>query len=199
VPPAAAAAVLLREKDARIASLERELAKLSTGTTATATGENETAAGFWQAKYVALERRHQQLQAQLQLARRAVTGNVDGGFLRDDRAADDDDDGEEEEVEEYADDADANWKLARENQELLMAWAGATKALAEREREIESLRAQVSGLKAWVSNSTRSDGQVQMSDEVFGEGMARLGNGLQNWVLVNFRRAKIGESCFFAW
>lgn len=41
--------------------------------------------------------------------------------------------------------------------------------------------------------STRSDGQAQTSDEVFGEGMAKLGNGLQNWVLVNFRRAKIGE------
>ena len=30
------------------------------------------------------------------------------------------------------------------------------------------------------------------SDEVFGDGMARLGNGLQNWVTVNFRRARLG-------
>lgn len=41
--------------------------------------------------------------------------------------------------------------------------------------------------------STRADGEAQTSDEVFGEGMARLGNGLQNWVLVNFRRAKLGK------
>lgn len=55
------------------------------------------------------------------------------------------------------------------------------------------LKAQVRGLKEWVSVSTRADGQAQTSDEVFGEGMARLGNGLQNWVLVNFRRARVGE------
>jgi hypothetical protein len=60
--------------------------------------------------------------------------------------------------------------------------------------EIARLQAQVRGLKEWVSVSTRADGQAQTSDEVFGEGMARLGNGLQNWVLVNFRRARVGKS-----
>jgi hypothetical protein len=33
------------------------------------------------------------------------------------------------------------------------------------------------------------DGQV--TDEVFGEIMQRLGNGLQNWIITNFRRVKI--------
>lgn len=60
------------------------------------------------------------------------------------------------------------------------------------ETENHDLRVQVRGLKDFVSTSTRSDGQT--SDEVFGDGMARLGNGLQNWVIVNFRKSKIGQS-----
>ena len=60
-----------------------------------------------------------------------------------------------------------------------------------RDDEIRTLRSQIRGLKEWVSTSTRADGQAQTSDEVFGEGMARLGNGLQNWVPVHFRRAKL--------
>ncbi|KAK3321024.1 hypothetical protein B0T19DRAFT_255693 [Cercophora scortea] len=66
--------------------------------------------------------------------------------------------------------------------------------LRGRDNEIRALRSQVRGLKEWVSTSTRSDGLAQTSDEVFGDGMTRLGNGLQNWVLVNFRRAKIDLS-----
>lgn len=68
-------------------------------------------------------------------------------------------------------------------------------SLREREDEIRDLRRQMRGLKEWVSNSTRADATgaaQQVSDEVFGAGMAKLGNGLQNWVLVNFRRAKVG-------
>lgn len=50
------------------------------------------------------------------------------------------------------------------------------------------------GLKEWVSNSTRAEATgaaQQASDEVLGAAMAKLGNELQNWVLVNFRRAKV--------
>lgn len=50
------------------------------------------------------------------------------------------------------------------------------------------------GLKEWVSNSTRAEATgaaQQVSDEVLGAAMAKLGNELQNWVLVNFRRAKV--------
>ena len=67
-------------------------------------------------------------------------------------------------------------------------------SLREREDEIRDLRRQMRGLKEWVSNSTRADATgaaQQVSDEVFGAGMSRLGNELQNWVLVNFRRAKV--------
>jgi activating signal cointegrator complex subunit 1 len=62
----------------------------------------------------------------------------------------------------------------------------------EREDEVAMLMSQVRGLKEWVSTSTRADGAAVTSDEVFAEGMANLGNGLQNWVVVNFRKAKLG-------
>jgi hypothetical protein len=83
--------------------------------------------------------------------------------------------------------------LDRED-ELRFAWRQAREVVEHKDGEIARLQAQVRGLKEWVSVSTRADGQAQTSDEVFGEGMARLGNGLQNWVLVNFRRARVGKS-----
>ncbi|KAL6915758.1 hypothetical protein ACHAPO_005220 [Fusarium lateritium] len=76
-----------------------------------------------------------------------------------------------------------------EREELREGWEVLRRELKERDDEIRGLRGQVRGLKEWVSNSTRTDGQE--CDEVFGDGMARLGNGLQNWVIVNFRKAKI--------
>ncbi|KAF5008293.1 hypothetical protein FDECE_5431 [Fusarium decemcellulare] len=76
-----------------------------------------------------------------------------------------------------------------ERQELREGWEVLRRELKERDDEIRGLRGQVRGLKEWVSNSTRTDGQT--CDEVFGDGMARLGNGLQNWVIVNFRKSKI--------
>ncbi|KAJ4414055.1 hypothetical protein N0V85_003316 [Neurospora sp. IMI 360204] len=84
--------------------------------------------------------------------------------------------------------------LRAERDELRSGWNAVQQSLREREDEIRDLRRQMRGLKEWVSNSTRADATgaaQQMSDEVFGAGMARLGNGLQNWVLVNFRRAKV--------
>jgi hypothetical protein len=38
----------------------------------------------------------------------------------------------------------------------------------------------------------------QLADEAFGERMQRLGNGLQNWVITNFRRVKIGKFSLFS-
>lgn len=77
-----------------------------------------------------------------------------------------------------------------ERGELRAGWEVLRREVKEREEEVKGLRAQVRGLKEFVSTSTRADGQT--SDEVFGDGMARLGNGLQNWVISHFRRAKIG-------
>lgn len=78
-----------------------------------------------------------------------------------------------------------------ERDELREGWEVLRRELKERDDEIRQLRGQVRGLKEWVSNSTRADGQT--CDEVFGDGMTRLGNGLQNWVIVNFRKAKLSE------
>jgi hypothetical protein len=81
-----------------------------------------------------------------------------------------------------------------EREELRQGWEVLRRELKERDDEIRSLRSQIRGLKEFVSTSTRTDDQT--SDEVFGDGMARLGNGLQNWVITNFRRAKLSK-CFF--
>ncbi|EAA26688.1 hypothetical protein GE21DRAFT_3493 [Neurospora crassa] len=84
--------------------------------------------------------------------------------------------------------------LRTERDELRSDWNAAQQSLREREDEIRDLRRQMRGLKEWVSNSTRAEATgaaQQVSDEVLGAAMAKLGNELQNWVLVNFRRAKV--------
>lgn len=78
-----------------------------------------------------------------------------------------------------------------EREELRRGWEVLRREIRERDDDIRGLRGQVRGLKEFVSTSTRTDGQT--SDEVFGDGMTRLGNGLQNWVIVNFRKAKMGR------
>lgn len=78
-----------------------------------------------------------------------------------------------------------------EREELRQGVEVLRRELQERDDEIRRLRGQVRGLKDFVSTSTRTDDQT--SDEVFGDGMTKLGNGLQNWVITNFRKAKLGE------
>lgn len=157
------AAAQLREKDERVAYLEkemgimerefqRELDKLSAN-------ESETAT-FWQAKHSALNQQFLRTDTELRLLRSEV------------------------DVREA------------EREELRGGWEVLRRELRERDEEIRRLRGQVRGLKEFVSTSTRTDGQT--SDEVFGDGMTRLGNGLQNWVIVNFRKAKLGECRVFS-
>ncbi|KAG8419338.1 hypothetical protein J3458_004213 [Metarhizium acridum] len=147
---------LVREKDDRIAYLEREmdimerefqreLDKLSQN-------ESETAT-FWQAKHSALNQQYLRTDTELRLLRAEV------------------------DVREA------------EREELRQGWEVLRRELKERDDEMRGLRSQIRGLKEFVSTSTRTDGQT--SDEVFGDGMARLGNGLQNWVITNFRRTKL--------
>ncbi|KAG6108232.1 hypothetical protein E4U31_007839 [Claviceps sp. LM219 group G6] len=59
----------------------------------------------------------------------------------------------------------------------------------ERDAEMGQLRGQVRDMKTFVSMSTRTEGQV--SDGVFGEGMGRLGMGVQSWVVRYFRRGRL--------
>ena len=78
-----------------------------------------------------------------------------------------------------------------EREELRQGWEVLRRELKERDDDIRGLRAQVRGLKEFVSTSTRTDGQT--CDEDLGVGMTRLGNGLQNWVITNFRKTKMGK------
>ena len=154
----ATSAQLVKEKDLRIAQLERELQVMESEFTREldrlSKAESETAT-FWQAKHSRLQQQIAHSDTAFQLLRAEVE-------LRE-----------------------------AERTELRAGWEDMQRAALDREEEMRALRNQVRGLKEWVSTSTRTDGQVA-SDEVFGDGMARLANGLQNWVIVHFRRAKLG-------
>ncbi|KAI1481264.1 hypothetical protein F4774DRAFT_46173 [Daldinia eschscholtzii] len=76
-----------------------------------------------------------------------------------------------------------------ERAELREGWDHLRREIKERDDEIRSLKGHISGLKQWVSTNTAKGHQT--SDEEFGDSMAKLGNGLQNWVIVHFRRAKL--------
>ncbi|KAI3327905.1 hypothetical protein HD806DRAFT_531239 [Xylariaceae sp. AK1471] len=71
--------------------------------------------------------------------------------------------------------------------ELREEWALLQRELRERDSEIRSLRSQITGLKQWVSTNTKKSDQT--SDEEFGETIARLRNGLQNWAVSYFRKS----------
>ncbi|TLD21511.1 hypothetical protein PspLS_09032 [Pyricularia sp. CBS 133598] len=144
---------LLREKDQRIAALERELDSLSHN-------ESERAA-FWQVQHSNLHQQFLRTDTELRLLRAEVE-------LR-----------------------------AAERDELRQDWDTARRDLAARECEVVDLRGQVRGLKEWLANSTRSaygGGGDAPADDVFADGFSRLYNGLQNWIISNFRRTKLDLS-----
>ncbi|KAI1325868.1 hypothetical protein F5Y16DRAFT_411171 [Xylariaceae sp. FL0255] len=76
-----------------------------------------------------------------------------------------------------------------EKAELREEWELLQSEVRERDNEIRSLQSQISGLKQWVSTSTKKSDQT--SDDEFREAMAKLRNGLQNWAVSNFRRCTI--------
>ncbi|ROW04215.1 hypothetical protein VSDG_00814 [Cytospora chrysosperma] len=149
-----------KEKDKRIASLERELSAMETEfkreLDKLSQSESETAS-FWQAKHSALNQQFLRTDMELRLLKEEIRA----------READ-------------TEAASRGWRDALEME------------LKQKNDEIRDLKAQVRGLKEWVSASTRADGTT--SDEVFGAGIANLGNGLQNWVITNFRKSKIDLS-----
>ncbi|PFH59989.1 hypothetical protein XA68_11603 [Ophiocordyceps unilateralis] len=89
--------------------------------------------------------------------------------------------------------AEGERRLA-ERDELLHGWDVLRRELRQRDDHVRRLAAQVRGLKDFVSSSTRCAGAQRTSDEVFGDAMGRLANGLQNWVIIHFRRAKLDVS-----
>jgi hypothetical protein len=158
-PSTAATAALLRDKDQRIADLERELSHSTTefaGLLDSLSQKESDSAGYWQAK-------HEHAASHLADADEELRALRTEAEVRD-----------------------------AQNADLASVAEALADRLSEREREAAELQAQVRGLKEFVSTSTRTDGQTATSDEVFGDGMARLGNALQNWVIVNFRKAKLG-------
>jgi activating signal cointegrator complex subunit 1 len=81
---------------------------------------------------------------------------------------------------------------AGENEELKEGWDFLKREIKARDDEIRRLRTDLMSLKKWLSTSTRTD--EQESDDLFAGDMARLGNGLQEWAIQHFRKAKIGKS-----
>lgn len=154
----AANALLLAERDDRIASLQKELAvmerEFSRELERLSRTESETST-FWQAKHSALHQQFLRADTELRLMRN------------------------EAEVREH------------ERDELRSGWDALRSTLAEKDAETRALRNQVRGLKEFVSTSTRTDGQQAATDESLAEALAMLANGLQNWVITNFRRAKL--------
>lgn len=82
--------------------------------------------------------------------------------------------------------------LLIERDSLRGRYEAARASAQDRTDEVESLRAQVQGLKRWVSSSGRSEGQV--TDSAIRTSVSDLAAGLQNWVLKNFRRSRLKPS-----
>ncbi|CAJ2511587.1 Uu.00g072120.m01.CDS01 [Anthostomella pinea] len=76
-----------------------------------------------------------------------------------------------------------------ERTELREGWEALRRELRDRNEEIRSLKGHIAGLKQWVSTSTKKSDQT--SDEEFGETVAKLRNGLQNWVVSHFRKSSL--------
>ncbi|RYO86288.1 hypothetical protein DL764_009027 [Monosporascus ibericus] len=151
--------MLLKEKDEKIAALERELAVMEGEFTREldrlSQNESETAS-FWQRKHSVLHQQFLRADTELRLLRSEV------------------------DVREA------------ERQELRDGWDVLRRELRARDDEILALKGHLNGMKQWVSASTRTDQQT--SDEEIGESMTKLGNSLQNWVIMHFRKAKLDFS-----
>lgn len=169
-------------KDARIADLEHDLATTTAefsvelaSLTQKLTTEMSTSA-FWQQKHSLLHQTFLKTDTDLRLLRSQQALHVS----------------QQEERERDIKTRISSLMLDRDA--FREAYNEAMGELRAKEEEVRVLQGQVRGLKSWVSSTGSSKGAEQVSDESFGEGMQRLGNGLQNWVITNFRRVKIGRS-----
>lgn len=175
----------ISELEAQAADHERELAQLRQRRLE----EAETAA-FWQKKHSTLNQAYLRTDTDLRLLRQEA-GAAQAG--REDRDRD-----IKTRISTLLLDREAFREAYNEAMGELSVAAGALGGRDETikglQGQVAGLKSQVAGLKNFVSASSKMDEQV--SDEAFGEQMQRLGNSLQNWVITNFRRAKIGMSCF---
>jgi hypothetical protein len=167
------------DKNARIAYLEKDMAMMEEEFSKELdqlgqklTNESEISA-YWQQKHSALNQQFLKTDTDLRMLRHEIATR----------------DKQREERDRDVKTRISSLVLDRDG--LKDAYHFAKTELARREEEIQQLRTQVKALKDFVSTNSRTDGQV--TDEVFGEMMQKLGNGLQNWVIQNFRRAKIGK------
>jgi len=176
---------LLREKDLRIAALTRELSIMEsefsselTTLSHKLTNESETAQ-FWQQKHSLLNQTFLQTDTSLRLLKQEIASF---GDAREER------------------DRDIKTRISSlilDRDAFREAYNEAMGEVRGKEEMVRMLQGQVRGLKSWVSSSGKV-GEEQVSDEVFGEEMRRLGNGLQNWVITHFRRVRIGRWCAFS-
>lgn len=167
----------IAELESKVADYERELTQMRDEKRQ---GESETAA-HWQQKYSSLYKTYLNTDTDLRLLRQEANSFQKG---REDR--------------------DRDYKTTistlmqeregfREAYNLAMGEKNVKDlAIKELQSQIKELQSQVWGLKNFVSASSKMDEQV--TDEFFAEQMQRLGNSLQNWVITNFRRAKLGTN-----
>ena len=165
-------------RDKKIAELEKDLATMEdefdrelTQLGHKLTNESETAI-FWQQKHSALNQTFLKTDTDLRLLRQEVSTFQQSREERD------------------RDIKTRISSLMLDRDAFREAYNEAMGELGAKEDMIKALKGQVWGLKSFVSTSSKMDEQV--TDEAFGESMQRLGNSLQNWVITNFRRAKIG-------
>lgn len=170
-------------KDKKIALLEKEISVIQdeferelTQLSHKLTNESETST-FWQQRHSSLNQTFLKTDTDLRLLRHEL------GLVRD---------GKEER------DRDIKTRISSlmlDRDAFREAYNEAMGEVRTKDDMIKALQDQVFSLKNFISTSSKMLEQV--SDEGFGEYMQRLGNGLQNWVISNFRRANIGTLVFF--
>lgn len=165
------------DKDARIAWLEKEMAVMEDefvrevqNLAEKLTNESEMTA-YWQQKHSAVNQQYLKTDTDLHLLRHDISS---WDKQREDK---------ERDVKTRLSSLILDRDTLREGCHVLQ------QELKHKEDEISRLRSQVKGLKDFVSTNARTEAQV--SDEVLGDMMQRLGNELQNWAIQNFRKAKI--------
>lgn len=168
------------DPSSKIATLEIEMAKMEDEFSRELlqlgeklANENELSV-YWQQKYSALNQQFLKADTDLRVLRQEVS-------IR-----------ERDEEERDRDLMTRVSSLMLDRDKLKEAYHASKARQWELEEEVGQLRTQIKGLKDFVSQNSRKDGQV--TDEMLGEMMRGLGNSLQNWVIVNFRKQKISKS-----